>query len=508
MTSSLSPAHSPADVLFPDPSGHPWVRALAPEHGILLGGRWTGADRTFAVEDPATGDPVAAVADGGVAAATAAVDAAADAARAWRRTTPRGRSEVLRRAHELMLRDADRLTWLLMTENGKPEADARSEVTYAAEFLRWYAEEAVRHDGTWGDAPGGGARSLVTHRPVGVAALVTPWNFPAAMITRKVAPALAAGCTVVVKPAEETPLTALALARILQEAGSPPGVVNVVPTTDAAGVVSTWLDDDRVRAVSFTGSTRVGRVLLRQAAERVVVSSMELGGNAPFIVTADADVEAAVRGALVAKFRNGGQACTAANRFLVHDAVAAEFTARLGAAVEAMRVGPAHAPGGSDVGPLITAAQARRVEGLMEDAVADGARVAHRAPVPAGSSGHFVAPTVLDRVAPDAAIVRKEIFGPVAPVVTWSDPDEVLAMANSSELGLAAYVYAGDLRQALEIGEEIEAGMVGVNRGVVSDPSAPFGGVKQSGLGREGARDGLHEFTETKFLSVDWPARD
>ncbi|NHC24322.1 NAD-dependent succinate-semialdehyde dehydrogenase [Nocardioides sp. IC4_145] len=479
---------------------------LDPARGVLVGGACRKTSRTFDVENPATGEVVAQVSDGGGTEATAAVDAAAHAWGAWRSLAPRARSQVLRRAHELMLRDTDRLAWLLMTENGKPEADARTEVTYAAEFFRWYAEEAVRHDGSWGEAPAGGTRSIVTHHPVGVAALVTPWNFPAAMITRKVAPALAAGCTVVVKPAEETPLTALALARLLEEAGAPPGALNVVPTTDAPGVVSTWLEDERVRAISFTGSTRVGKVLLRQAADRVVVSSMELGGNAPFVVTANADLEAAVAGAMVAKFRNGGQACTAANRFLVHSAVAAEFTSRLGAAVEAMRVGPAHTPGGVDVGPLITAAQAARVERLVEDAVAHGARVAHRAALPQDSRGHFVAPTVLADVSAGSSIVAEEIFGPIAPVVTWDDEDDVVALANASEYGLAAYVFAGDLRQALRLGEAIDAGMVGINRGVVSDPSAPFGGVKQSGLGREGSREGLHEFTETKFLSLDWPS--
>lgn len=495
MTTSLDPALDT-----------PALIELDPAHGVYVAGEWRAGEGTFTVEDPATGRPLAAVADGGVADATAAVAAAHDAGPGWRRTPPRGRSDVLRRAHELMLRDADRLAWLVMAENGKPEADARAEIGYAADFFRWYAEEAVRPDGSWGESPAGGTRSIVTHHPVGVAALVTPWNFPAAMIARKAAPALAAGCTVVVKPAEETPLTALALARILAEAGLPAGALNVVPTRSAPDVVSTWLADERVRALSFTGSTRVGRVLLRQAAERVVVPAMELGGNAPFVVTADADLDAAVAGALVAKFRNGGQACTAANRFLVHEAVAAEFTARLGAAVAAMRVGPALGAAPVDVGPVITAPQAARIERLVEDAVAAGARVAHRAPLPAGLDGHFVAPVVLDRVAPDAALLDEEIFGPVAPVVTWGDEDDVVALANRSDYGLAAYVYAGDLGRAVRIGEAIEAGMVGINRGMVSDPSAPFGGVKQSGLGREGARDGIREFTETQFLSVAWDA--
>lgn len=488
-------------------AGHPYLTGLDPYRGILLGGHWVeGLRGTFAVEDPATGHDLARVADGGATQAREAVDSAVEAGGAWRRTPPRARSEVLRRAHDLMIRDADRLTWLLMSENGKPETDARAEVAYAADFFRWYAEEAVRTDGSWGESPGGGTRAIVTHHPAGVAALVTPWNFPAAMVTRKVAPALAAGCTMVLKPAEETPLTAMAIARLLTEAGLPDGAVNVVPTTAAGDVVSAWMDDDRVRTISFTGSTRIGKLLLRQAADRVVTSSMELGGNAPFVVTADADIEAAVAGALVAKFRNGGQACTAANCFLVHEAVSDTFTALLGAAVEQMRVGPAHREGGVDVGPLITAAQARRVEALVDEAVTAGARVAHRGTVPADAGGHFVAPVVLDGVAPDATVVAEEIFGPVAPIVTWSDVDDVVALANASEHGLAAYVYAGDLRTAISIGEAIEAGMVGINRGSVSDPSAPFGGVKQSGLGREGARYGMREFQETQFLSVDWPS--
>ncbi|MEO5663413.1 MAG: aldehyde dehydrogenase family protein [Nocardioides sp.] len=343
----------------------------------------------------------------------------------------------------------------------------------------------------------------VTHRPVGVAALVTPWNFPAAMATRKIAPALAAGCTVVLKPAAETPLTALAIARILADAGVPDGVVNVVPTTDAPGVVSAWLADSRVRKVSFTGSTLVGRALLHQAADRVLNSSMELGGNAPFIVTEDADLELAVAAAMVAKFRNGGQTCTAANRFLVHEDVADEFTDRLGAAVSSLVVGPASLPGTS-IGPVISARAVARLDEAVTSAVASGARVAARAVLPDGLTGHFVAPVVLRDVAPDAAIVAEELFGPVAPIVTFATDDEAVAIANASDFGLAAYVMSGSLQRALCIAEALDAGMVGVNRGLVSDPAAPFGGVKQSGLGREGAREGLLEFTETQMFSVDW----
>lgn len=458
--------------------------------------------RTFAVEDPATLEVVEHVPDLDVADAIAAVDRAAAAFAAWSRTSPRHRSDVLRRAHELMLRDKDELATLIARENGKSLADAAGEVVYAAEFFRWFSEEAVRPGGEYGEAPAGGARTLVSHRPVGVAALVTPWNFPAAMATRKIGPALAAGCTVVLKPAAETPLTALAVARILAEAGVPDGAVEVVTTTDAPGVVSAWLQDERVRKVSFTGSTGVGRALLHQAADRVLNASMELGGNAPVVVTEDADLDAAVAGTMVAKFRNGGQACTAANRIYVHSEVAFDFLAKLGAEVEKLTVGPA--ADGAAIGPLITAAAVDRVRRTVDQAVAEGARISHQAELP-DAPGHFYPPTVLADVAPDATILRDEIFGPVAPVVVWHDEEELLGLVNDTEYGLAAYVFAGDLGRAVRLGERIDAGMVGINRGLVSDPSAPFGGVKQSGLGREGAREGLREFQETQYLSVDWP---
>jgi succinate-semialdehyde dehydrogenase / glutarate-semialdehyde dehydrogenase len=457
---------------------------------------------TFAVEDPATLETVAQVPDQGVGDAVRAVDRAAGAGPTWARTTPRHRSDVLRRAHELMLRDKDELAALISRENGKSSADAATEVVYAAEFFRWFSEEAVRPGGEYGEAPGGGARTIVTHHPVGVAALVTPWNFPAAMATRKIAPALAAGCTVVLKPAAETPLTALAVARLLLEAGLPEGALEVVTTTDAAGVVSAWLGDQRVRKVSFTGSTGVGRTLLRQAADRVLNASMELGGNAPVIVTEDADLEAAVAGTMIAKYRNGGQACTAANRIFVHRDVADDFTARLGTEVEKLSVG--RAVDGAAIGPLISRAAVQRVTRAVDDAVAAGARVSHRAALPE-APGHFYPPTVLADVPADATILREEIFGPVAPVIVWDDEEELLRRVNDTEHGLAAYVFAGELGRAVRLAERVEAGMVGINRGLVSDPSAPFGGVKQSGLGREGAREGLREFQETQYLSVAWP---
>ncbi|WP_395308777.1 NAD-dependent succinate-semialdehyde dehydrogenase [Mycobacterium sp. AMU20-3851] len=480
-------------------SVHDVIAGLRTTESIVIGGRAKAAPSTFTVDDPATGQPLAELADGGAAEAVAAVDAAAGAFPAWAGATPRYRADILRRAYELMVADADRLTALICAENGKSQADARAEVLYAAEFFRWFGEEAVRTDGEYGLSPSGLAHTIVTHRPVGVAALITPWNFPAAMATRKIAPALAAGCAVVLKPAELTPLTALAVVEILAQSGVPDGVVNLVTSTKAAEVASAWLADDRVRKVSFTGSTRVGRTLLEQASARIVNASMELGGNAPFVVTADADVDAAVDGAMVAKIRNGGQACTAANRFYVHADVAERFVDRFAAAVAELRVGPAADPR-SQVGPVISARAADTLRTLIESTVAGGAGIAAQAQAP--STGYFVEPTLLTGVPADAEILRTEIFGPVAPVVVWEHEDQLIEWINGTEYGLAAYVYAGRLQDALRIAGRTDAGMVGINRGIVSDPSAPFGGTKQSGLGREGARVGLHEFQETQYFSV------
>ncbi|NYJ03517.1 succinate-semialdehyde dehydrogenase/glutarate-semialdehyde dehydrogenase [Nocardioides thalensis] len=476
------------------------IAELDPERGLRIGGRPRGAGATFPVNDPATGSPLAHVPDGTAADATAAVDAAAGALGEWAASAPRVRAEVLRRTFELMVANGDRLAALMSAENGKAQADAKAEVAYAAEFFRWFAEEAVRSEGDYATAPATGAKTFVTHQPVGVAVLVTPWNFPAAMATRKIAPALAAGCTVVLKPASETPLTAIAIVDLMREAGLPDGVVNLVTTKDSGAVVGAWLEDERVRKISFTGSTPVGRRLLHQAADRVVNASMELGGNAPFVVTADADLDAAVAGAMIAKFRNGGQACTAANRFYVHADVADAFVARFGKAVEALRVGPA-SDEQTEIGPMITEKAAGEIREKVDAAVAAGARIAHQATAPDG--GAYVAPVILTDVAPDAEILTDEVFGPVAPVVTWHDEEEMIRLVNDTEYGLAAYVYAGRLQDALKIAERVEAGMVGINRGLVSDPSAPFGGVKQSGLGREGAREGIREFQETRYFSVD-----
>lgn len=400
------------------------------------------------------------------------------------------------------MRDAEDLALLMVLENGKTLTDARSEVAYAAEFFRWFAEEAVRMTGSVQRAPSGANRIVTQLQPVGVSVLVTPWNFPAAMATRKIAPALAAGCSVVLKPASETPLTALAIACLLTEAGVPPGVVNVICTDQPGAVVAAMLGDPRVRKLSFTGSTEVGRALLATAARTVVSCSMELGGNAPFVVFDDADIEAAVEGALVAKMRNGGEACTAANRFYVQRAVVEEFAARFAERMAGLSIGSG-LDQGVDLGPLITEQAREKVRGLVDDTVGNGAQVVTGATIP-DRPGYFYHPTVLAGVPTGALVLREEIFGPVAPIVEFDDEDEAVAAANDTEYGLVSYVYTGDLARGLRVAEAIDTGMVGVNRGVVSDPAAPFGGTKQSGIGREGGHDGLLEFTETKYIAVDW----
>jgi succinate-semialdehyde dehydrogenase / glutarate-semialdehyde dehydrogenase len=470
---------------------------------LLIGGQWTGGRAgVLPVVDPATEDAVAEVASASVDDALDAVTAAYDALPRWAATPPRERGECLRRAWELMIQRADALARLMVIENGKALRDAKAEITYAAEFFRWYAEEAVRNEGSLGTAPSGANRIMVQHQPVGVSVLVTPWNFPAAMATRKIGPALAAGCTVVLKPASETPLSAFAVAEILREAGVPDGVVNVLTTAKAGPLVAAMLADPRVRKLSFTGSTEVGRLLLQTAAQTVTNCSMELGGNAPFLIFDDADLDAAVDGAFLAKMRNGGEACTAANRFYVHEAVADEFSSRFAERLAGLKVGPG-LDDGTDLGPLVNEDTRSKVAGLVEDAAHAGSRVVTGGHAPQ-RRGYFYQPTVLDEVPADAAILREEIFGPVAPIVRFTDTDQAIALANGTEYGLVSYLYTRDLRRALQVAEALEAGMVGINRGVVSDPAAPFGGVKQSGLGREGAHDGLLEFTETKYIAVDW----
>lgn len=456
----------------------------------------------FAVFDPADQQLLAMVADASVSDGLAAVDAASAALGPFGALAPRARGEILRKAFELMTERSEELALLIVAENGKALPDARSEVTYAAEFFRWFAEEAVRVPGQLAVAPTNKNRILVMNQPIGVSLFITPWNFPAAMLTRKIGPALAAGCTVVCKPAEDTPLTALAIGEILTEAGAPAGVVNIITTSDPAPLVSALLDDPRVRKLSFTGSSEVGRILLAQASTRVISCSMELGGNAPFIVFADADLDRAVEGAMVAKLRNGGEACTAANRFYVEAAVAEEFSQRLSAAMGALKMGPG-ANEGVGIGPLINAAAVKTVSALVDDALRGGARALVGAATSAGS-GNFYPPTVLVDIAPDAEILRKEIFGPVAPVLSFTSEDEAVALANDTEYGLVAYVYTSDLARGLRVSERLEAGMIGLNRGVVSDPAAPFGGVKQSGLGREGGHHGILEYLEAKYIATDW----
>lgn len=472
---------------------------------LLVDGAWRPAasGATFAVADPATGETLTHVADAAAADGLAALDAAHRAQPAWAATPPRERSELLRRAFELTVERTEALATLMTLEMGKPLAESRGEVAYGAEFLRWFAEEAVRIEGRYAVAPDGRSRLLVTRRPVGPSLFVTPWNFPLAMATRKIAPALAAGCTSVLKPARLTPLTSLAFAQVLLDAGLPPGVVNVVPSARASEVTAPLLADPRLRKLSFTGSTDVGRTLLAAAAPRVLRTSMELGGNAPFLVFEDADLDVAVAAARVAKLRNMGEACTAANRFLVHTSVAQEFAARLADEVGRLRLGPGVEPG-TDVGPLVDAEARDGVEALVRDAVGAGARVLTGGEVPPGR-GWFYPPTVLADVPRTAAILRTEVFGPVAPVVTFDDEDEAVALANDTDMGLVAYVITRDLSRVLRLGERLEVGMIGVNQGIVSNPAAPFGGVKESGLGREGGHEGIAEYLETVYLAIAAP---
>ena len=470
--------------------------------GLLIGGEWVKGTGTFPVLNPATEEPLAEVADGTVADALDAVGAAHDALPGWAATAPRRRAEILHRAFDLMIARSESLARLMSAENGKSLRDARGEAAYAAEFFRWYAEEAVRMEGTIARAPSGTNRILTLRQPIGVSVLVTPWNFPAAMATRKIGPALAAGCTVVLKPAGETPLTALAIAALLAEAGLPDGVVNVLTSRKPGATVSAMLHDPRVRKLSFTGSTEVGRILLREAADTVISSSMELGGNAPFIIFEDADLGAAVEGALIAKMRNGGEACTAANRFYVHEAVADEFSAAFAARMKALVVGPGLEEA-TEVGPLVNEETRSKVAELVDGATTAGATALTGGRTP-DRRGYFYEPTLLVGVPPEAAILSAEIFGPVAPVVRFSDEADAIRWANATEFGLVSYVYTGDLRRGLRVCEALDTGMIGLNRGIVSDPAAPFGGVKQSGLGREGGHEGLLEYTETKYIATDW----
>jgi succinate-semialdehyde dehydrogenase/glutarate-semialdehyde dehydrogenase len=469
---------------------------------LFIDGRWRKAagGTTFVVENPATHEVIAEVADGGRDDALEAIEAAGRAQAKWSKSTPRERADILRRAFDLVTANADRLAAIMTAEMGKPLADAAGEVAYGAAFLQWFAEEAIRIGGDHTTSVDGATRILVSKEPVGPCVLVTPWNFPLAMGTRKIAPAIAAGCTMVFKPADLTPLTSLALVEIFRQAGLPDGVLNVVTTSNAASVVEPWMTSGIARKVSFTGSTGVGKILLRQAAENVMRSSMELGGNAPFIVLSDAEVERAVDGAMQAKMRNMGEACTAANRIFVHRSLAEEFAEKLAKRMSDLQVGNG-ASTGTDVGPLINQAAVDKVAGLVDDAVAKGARILTGGSRPQGP-GYFYTPTVLVDVPRDAELMRTEIFGPVAAITPFDNEDEVVQLANDTNSGLVGYVFTESVDKAMGFASALEVGMVGLNTGLVSNPAAPFGGVKQSGLGREGGKVGIDEFLEYKYTAL------
>ncbi len=470
--------------------------------GLFIGGKWVDArsGRRISVIDPSTEAVIAAVPDAAAEDALSAVDAAAAAAEGWRKTPPRKRSEILRRCYELMVDRAEMLAMLISLENGKALRDARGEVAYAAEFFRWNAEEAVRIVGDFSIAPSGGNHIVVGYEPIGICVLITPWNFPAAMATRKIAPALAAGCAVILKPASETPLTAYALATIYQEAGVPDGVVNVITTSTPGPVTNAMLNDPRVRKLSFTGSTAVGRTLLAEASKTVLSCSMELGGNAPLIVFDDADLDTAIEGAMVAKMRNAGEACTAANRLYVQAGIYSRFVEAFTKRMQGLSVGPG-TNAETECGPMISAGAVAKIDGLVKDAVGRGAKVLCGGEK-LGIEGFFYPPTVLTDVPDDAEMAHEEIFGPVAPITKFNTEDEVVAKANNTEYGLAAYVFTRDTGRGLKVSRRLEAGMVALNRGLVSDPAAPFGGVKQSGLGREGGSHGVLEFMEPQYVAV------
>ncbi len=471
---------------------------------LYINGQWKqGAkDEQIAVINPATEEVLAQVASAEVLDAQLALDVAEESMKSWAALKPRERSEVLRKAFELMNSRLEEIAHLITLENGKAYNDAMGEAAYAAEFFRWFAEEAVRAEGSLSHAPSSGARIMVQQKPAGIAVLVTPWNYPAAMGTRKIAPALAAGCSVIVKPASETPLSMLALMPLLEEAGVPKGVVNILPSLKSREIVDYMLADPRVRVVSFTGSTEVGQKLLVSAARQVLKPAMELGGNAPVIICKDADITQAIAGTMQAKMRNLGEACTAANRIYVHEDIAQEFTIKLTRAMAALKLGNG-VDKDVDVGPLVNKATRDKVEALVQDALAKGAQCLLGGKTPQGK-GFFYPPTVLSQVPENAECVSDEIFGPVAAIQTFNDEEDVIKRANNTQYGLVAYVFTQDIKRGLNISERLEFGMVGLNRGLLSDPAAPFGGVKQSGLGREGSHEGMLEFMETQYISTDW----
>ena len=471
---------------------------------LYINGEWRegSTGQRIDVINPADESLLATVASASVDDAMDALDAAQNAFKDWAARTPRQRAEVLRKAFKLMSDQLEDFARLITLENGKARADAMGEAAYAAEFFRWFSEEAVRSDGMITHAPASGARIIVQNKPAGIAVLVTPWNYPAAMGTRKIAPALAAGCPVIIKPASETPLTMLALMPLLEAAGVPRGLVNVLPSNQAGTVVAAMLHDPRVRVVSFTGSTQVGRKLLHSAADQVLKPAMELGGNAPLIVFEDADIDIAVEGAMQAKMRNLGEACTAANRIYLHESISKEFTKKLALAMGALKVGNGLEEG-IDVGPLVNADTRDKVAAFVEDALAKGATLHLGGKKPDGK-GFFYPPTVISDVPDNADCIRDEIFGPVAAIQTFQDQDEIIIRANDTEYGLVAYVFTQDMKRGMQVCEQLDYGMVGLNRGLVSDPAAPFGGVKQSGLGREGGHEGMLEFMETQYISASW----
>ncbi len=469
---------------------------------LYIGGEWRdGAKGGLDVEDPSTGETLCQVADASTEDATAALDAAVEVGAEWSQHPPRERGEILRRAFEAITERADDLALLMTLEMGKPLKESKAEIAYGSEFLRWFSEQAVRIDGRYAVAPNGQGRLLTMKQPVGPCLLITPWNFPLAMGTRKIGPAIAAGCTMVVKPAQQTPLSMLMLIKILEDAGLPPGVVNLITASSSGETMGPLIGDSRLRKLSFTGSTEVGRKLMEQASENLLRLSMELGGNAPFIVFDDADVDAAVEGALIAKMRNIGEACTAANRFHVSERVSAEFAEKLAEKIGVMKVGRG-VEEDVEVGPLIDDDQRSKVAELVEDAVGRGAKALVGGHSRDGA-GYFYDPTVLADVPEDANLLKEEIFGPVAPVKGFRDEDEAIAAANDTEFGLVAYVYTRDVKRALRVVERLETGMVGLNQGMVSNPAAPFGGIKQSGFGREGGPEGIEEYLETKYVAVN-----
>jgi succinate-semialdehyde dehydrogenase/glutarate-semialdehyde dehydrogenase len=467
---------------------------------LFIDGKWLDGTSTIAVTDPSDNSTIANVAVASDEHCAAAIDAASNAFKSWAKTAPRVRAEILRKAFEIMVAEADRLAEIITKENGKVLSDAKGEILYSAEFFRWFSEEAVRINGEFRTAPNGDKRILVTKQPIGVSLLITPWNFPAAMATRKIGPALAAGCTVILKPAGETPLTAMAIVEILERAGVPKGVVNLILPVPSGPGIAKMLKDPRVVNLSFTGSTYVGQILLKAAADNVIRCSMELGGNAPFLVLADANVDEAVAGAMLAKMRNGGAACTAANRFYVASEIADEFTTKLSKAMGEIKMASGITTG-AQLGASVSVKERDKIASLVENSISNGAQVKTGGKSPAGD-GAFYPATVLT-VNKDNPILKEEIFGPVAPIVITNSDEEAITLANATEFGLIAYVYSSDLKRAIRTAEALESGMVAINKGVISDPAAPFGGVKQSGLGREGGFAGIEEFLETKYIGVE-----